>query len=67
MTYLSGECHSTAGEQVAVASVCCEQAELGLIDEGEKVFNLLLQGYLILVLRCVRVGGLGAGVGVAEG
>lgn len=67
MTYLGGESHSAAGEQVAVASVCGEQAELGLVDEGEEVLNLLLQRSLVLVLCCVRVGSLGAGVRVAEG
>lgn len=67
MTYLSSEGHGTAGKQVAVVSMCGEQAELGLVDEGEKVLDLLLQGDLILVLLGVGVGGLGAGVCVAEG
>lgn len=67
MTYLSGEGHSTAGKEVAVSSMCGEQAELGLVDEGEEVLNLLLQRYLILVLLGVGIGVLGAGVGVAEG
>ena len=67
MTYLGGEGHRAAGKQVAVAGVCGEQAELGLVNEGEEVLDLLLQGHLILVLRSVRVRGLGAGVGVAEG
>lgn len=67
MTYLGGKSHSTAGKQVAVASVCGEEAELSLVDESEEIFDLLLQGDLILVLCCVGVGGLGAGVGVAEG
>lgn len=65
--YLGGQSHSATGEQVAVACVGGEQAELGLVNEGEKVLDLLLQRYLILVLCCVWVGGLGAGVGVAEG
>lgn len=67
VTYLGGESHSAAGKQVAVAGVCSEQTELGLVNEGKEVLDLLLQGHLILVLRSVRVGGLGAGVGVAEG
>lgn len=67
VTYLASESHSAAGEQVAVASVCCEQAELGFVDEGEEALDLLLQGGLILVLRRVGVGSLGAGVGVTEG
>lgn len=66
VTYLGGESHSTAGKQVAVACVCGEQAELGLVNEGEEVLDLLLQGHLILVLRGVGIGGLGAGVGVTE-
>jgi len=66
VTYLGGESHSAAGKQVAVAGVCGEQAELGLVNEGKKVLDLLLQGNLILVLRGVGVGSLGAGVGVAE-
>ena len=67
MAYLGSESHSTAGKQIAVAGVCGEQAELGLVDESEQVFDLLLQGDLVLVLCCVGVGGLGAGIGVAEG
>ncbi len=47
--------------------MCSKQAELGLVDETEKVFNLLLQRHFVLVLLGVGVGGLGAGVGVAEG
>lgn len=67
VTYLGGKSHSAAGKQIAVACVGGEQAELGLVNEGKKVLNLLLQRDLILVLCCVWVGGLGAGVGVAEG
>ena len=46
--------------------MCGQEAELGLVDEAEEVLNLLLQGRLLLVLLCVWVGILGAGVGVAE-
>ena len=66
MTYLGGEGHSTAGKQIAVSGLCGEQAELGLVNEGEEILDLLLQGDLFLVLRSVRVGSLRAGVGVAE-
>ena len=67
VTYLGGEGHRAAGKQVAVAGVCGEQAELGLVNEGEEVLDLLLQRHLLEVLLRVRVGGLGAGVCVAEG
>jgi hypothetical protein len=66
VTYLGGEGHRAAGKQVAVAGVCGEQAELGLVNEREEVLDLFLQGHLILVLRGVGVGSLGAGVGVAK-
>jgi len=46
--------------------VCGEEAELGLVDEGEKILNLLFQRGLLLVLLGVGVGILRAGVGVAE-
>jgi hypothetical protein len=46
--------------------MCGQEAELGVVDELEEILDLLLEAGLVLVLRRVWIGGLGAGVRVAE-
>jgi hypothetical protein len=46
--------------------MCGQEAELGVVDELDEILDLLLEADLVLVLRHVWVGGLGAGIRVAE-
>jgi hypothetical protein len=66
MPYLGSQSHGSRGQKVTVRNLCSQEAELGLVDEAEQVFALLLESGILKVLLDVRVGILGAGVRVAE-
>lgn len=65
--YLSCQSHASAHEQTVAGYSCGHHAELARVDERNQVLDFLPErGIVVEVLRLVGVGGLRAGVGVAE-
>lgn len=64
---LGGEGHAARDEESTAGDASGHHAVLGLVDKGDEISDLLLEGVgLLKVLGSVGVGGLAAGVCVAE-
>ena len=64
--HLCGKSHATRDKKATAGYPCGHHAELLLLDKGDEVLDLLGQLWVLEVLCGVRVGGLVAGVCVAE-
>lgn len=65
-TYLASQGHASTDQQARLGLSRGHHAKLALLDEAAQILDLLLDGSIIEVLLAVRVGGLGAGVGIGE-
>lgn len=65
-TYLRSESHAAADDEPTVGDARGHHAELALLDELNKVLNLVLECGVLVVLLSVWVGILAASVCVAE-
>lgn len=63
---LGGEGHAARDKKATAGNASGHHAVLGLVDEVDEIVDLLGELRLLLVLGDIRVGGLAAGVCVAE-
>jgi len=66
ITYSSSQCHAPGRQLAVVRNASCHHAEFAPLNKGLEVLDLLTEGRLLLVLLGVGVGGLVAGICVAE-